>query len=603
MEERIEYLDGLRFKRSIIASARRIREIEQHLNDINVFPVPDGDTGTNMVLTMDSIVQGAEICEHHSFEAVSSAIADSAFNGARGNSGAILAQFFQGLAEATRGKIVLSTQAFARAAHTAVEQARAAVSAPREGTIITVMKDWASCLADRAPQTPDFVELLRSSLKRAKDSLADTPNKLKELKRAGVVDAGAEGFVTLLEGMIEFIETGTVSAKKIGVMLLDRMKRNRASSPRDLSLRYCMECLVEGPSIDKEDLRARLDSLGGSLIVAGSALKVRFHIHTNCPEKVRDAAASVGAIAQEKIEDMAAQVAARVVRFRPKRRVAIVTDSTCDLPRDVLAEMDVAVVPVVLQIGSESYRDGVDIDSESFYRMMEHSTGRLLTSRPPLGSYRDIYDSLAGRYETILSIHLSEALSGTAEGARTSLRGASYEGKVRVFDSRAVSLSLGLLVKEAALLADQGLGCDEIVRRLEEARRHLNIYVSIPDLTYAIRGGRVSKTWGTMGKLLHIKPIISVDAHGRACRAACAFTQDAVVKKVLRLALRFAETVKNPQFNIGHIAAPETAELYRREILRRFDLKNLMINVASPVIGVHAGIGSVGIAVLGDGAG
>ncbi|GAG68974.1 unnamed protein product, partial [marine sediment metagenome] len=184
MKIRIKYLNGIRFKHFIINSAQRINQMEQYLNDINVFPVADGDTGTNMVMTMTSIVQGVKECKESSFAEISSVIANSALTGARGNSGAILAQFFQGLAEATRGKVRLSTEAFANAATKAAEQARNAISNPQEGTIITVMKDWANNLTEHAHRTSDFVELFKKSLSKAKDSLSKTPDKLQILKKA-----------------------------------------------------------------------------------------------------------------------------------------------------------------------------------------------------------------------------------------------------------------------------------------------------------------------------------------------------------------------------------------------------------------------------------
>src|SRR5665648_1106104 len=130
MKIQIKYLNGIRFKRFILNSAQRINQMEQYLNDINVFPVADGDTGTNMAATMNSIVKGIKKCKESSFARISSIIADSALTGARGNSGAILAQFFQGLAEATQGKVRLSTEAFASAAVKAAKQARKAISHP-----------------------------------------------------------------------------------------------------------------------------------------------------------------------------------------------------------------------------------------------------------------------------------------------------------------------------------------------------------------------------------------------------------------------------------------------------------------------------------------
>ncbi|MFZ2330521.1 MAG: DAK2 domain-containing protein, partial [Atribacterota bacterium] len=191
MKIQIKYINGIRFKRFIMTSAKRIEQNKNHLNEINVFPVADGDTGTNLAVTMNNIVEEVQDFCQNSFDLTIQRIAKSALKGARGNSGAILAQFFQGLAEATRGMSRLTTVAFSQAALKAAEQANMAIAEPCEGTIITVMKDWANHINKLAHKTPDFVELFKNSLARAKKSLLETPEKLAILKQAGVVDAGA----------------------------------------------------------------------------------------------------------------------------------------------------------------------------------------------------------------------------------------------------------------------------------------------------------------------------------------------------------------------------------------------------------------------------
>jgi len=271
MTIRIKYINGIRFRRFIITSAQRINQTEYHLNDINVFPVADGDTGTNLAITMNNIVQGVRDFRKNSFEEMIQRIAKSALMGARGNSGAILAQFFQGLAESTRGMSHLTTVAFSQAVVKAAEQATMAISNPREGTIITVMKDWAHFTNQLAHKTPDFVELFKESLKKARISLLETPNKLAVLKRAGVVDAGAEGFVNLLEGIVDFIEFGKLrtlkSDEKKSLMTLG--EKLFPFSKKKVKFRYCAECLVEGHDLDKSLIRQKLAELGDSQVIAG----------------------------------------------------------------------------------------------------------------------------------------------------------------------------------------------------------------------------------------------------------------------------------------------------------------------------------------------
>src|SRR6476659_8009201 len=201
----IAYLDGRRLARAVIAGARFVADRAEPLNKINVFPVPDGDTGTNLASTLQKIAAGiARIRKRHMRE-MSRALADEAVAGARGNSGAIMAQFFSGFSDALPEAPRVSTRDFAAAVVGASESAYAAIARPVEGTILTVIRDWAGAVERRAEELKDFAVLLPETLRDAKKSLENTPNQMKALKQAGVVDAGAQGFVYLLEGIVKYL--------------------------------------------------------------------------------------------------------------------------------------------------------------------------------------------------------------------------------------------------------------------------------------------------------------------------------------------------------------------------------------------------------------
>ncbi|OQX96011.1 hypothetical protein B6I21_02420 [candidate division KSB1 bacterium 4572_119] len=197
-QEKIRYLDGFRLKNAIIAGGKLVEKMQEGLNKINVFPVPDGDTGTNMALTMSQISVDLAEATDRSVSAVSLQLAESALMGAQGNSGAILAQFFHGFAEGVKGKLTISTSSFAVAVQHAKISARSAMSHPKEGTILTVIEDFANYIELASRKTSDFNDLLKNGLKKARESLAETPKKLEVLRKANVVDAGAQGFVHLL---------------------------------------------------------------------------------------------------------------------------------------------------------------------------------------------------------------------------------------------------------------------------------------------------------------------------------------------------------------------------------------------------------------------
>jgi len=213
---KISYIDGNLLKHGIIAGARRVIQMQENLNRINVFPVPDNDTGTNMALTLQSVTEGVISCRDNTIAGMSKCLADSALMGARGNSGAILAQFFQGLAECFKGKLKVTCKHFGEAAQWAKKYAYEAISDPKEGTILTVMHDWAEQIKNQCHKTHDFLELLGDALRAAQRSLKETPKKLKILSKAGVVDAGAQGFVHMLEGIFHFMESGKIE-RSVGI--------------------------------------------------------------------------------------------------------------------------------------------------------------------------------------------------------------------------------------------------------------------------------------------------------------------------------------------------------------------------------------------------
>ena len=600
MKIQIKYLNGIRFKRFIINSAQRINQMEQYLNDINVFPVADGDTGTNMAATMSSIVKGIKKCKESSFTKIISVIADSALTGARGNSGAILAQFFQGLAEATKDKVRISTETFAQAATKAAEQARKAISRPQEGTIITVMKDWANHLAENAHHTPDFVELFKKSLSKAKDSLAQTPDKLLILKKAGVVDAGALGFVNILEGIVNFIEYGKIKSLKAIASTVNNMRSfNLDKVDSGINFQFCAECLLEGNDLDLETIKQKVTFLGDSLIVASSKNRAHIHIHTDKPEDVFSELSELGTIVKTKVDDMHKQHT-KIKLDAYTKSIGLVTDSTCDLPPELIKKYNIQIVPIVIQVGKKSYLDQVEIKPKDFIHILETSNEKLSTSQPPPAFFKKVYDKAAAKYESIISIHISEKLSGTIQGARMGCKDMEYSNKIHIIDSKTSTAALGLLVAEAAKLIQEGFRLEEIINRLKIAADNAKIFISIPTLKYLMRSGRLNKTKGLLGTLLNLKPVLTVNSDGNIVEAAKVIGQKRVIHKTVDLAIQFAKSVKNPRFAITHVAVPELAQWYGYKIRNVFNPSKVIIAEASPALSVHIGIGGAAIAVLGD---
>jgi len=599
-QKKIRYLDGRRLRNAIFAGTRRLARRQNHLNQINVFPVPDGDTGTNMVHTMKHISSELAEVSDKSISTVSDQLAESALMGAQGNSGAILAQFFHGFAEGVKGKWKLTTTAFASAVQKARRAAFEALSEPKDGTILTVINDWANYIEAAAKKTEDFVDLLKNGLHHARQSLAETPKKLAVLKKAGVVDAGAQGFVNLLEGIAHFIDKGNIAK-----IIQERFAGDSAptgvaarKSDEKIEYQFCTECLVHGDSIDHSRLKKELLPLGNSLIVAGSQQKIRVHIHTNSPDQVYAIISRYGVVSQKKVDDMTRQhrhFAGKTVA----KTIGLVTDTSCDLPHDFIEDNSIHVIPLRIIFGDNIYLDKVQLSPLEFYEKLLESPVYPTTSQPPLGDVLEFYQKLVPKYESIISIHLPRVLSGTLQVIEKAAKMAGGD-RITCVDGRGISGALGLILMEAAEAIKQGLSRDQVVERINRAVANIKLFIMLPTLKFLVKSGRISKPKGFIGNLLNLNPIVSTDQEGRLLQVGKAFGEKAAMKKSFKMAEKWLQKYKKVKFIVAHANAPLKADMYVSQIKKVFNVsQNIPIVDAAPALGVHAGPGTVGFAMLG----
>jgi DegV family protein with EDD domain len=593
----VGYLDGRRLSRAVIAGARFVAERAEPLNKINIFPVPDGDTGTNLAATLQKVAGGIARLRQRHVREMSRALAEEAVAGARGNSGAIMAQFFCGFSEALPDSPRVSARDFGAAVVRASESAYAAIARPVEGTILTVIRDWAAAVQRRAEEIRDFAQLLPETLREAKKSLENTPNQMKALKKAGVVDAGAQGFVYLLEGIVKYLREaarhGPTQAplEEVAAAVFEKQMDS-------ILFRYCTEALLEGDAIDRNELRRQAALLGDSIVIAGGATKMRLHVHTNEPERLFEAAARLAEVAQTKVEDMRAQ---HETRFDLNRaaRVAVVTDSTCDLPPSLLEELNIGVVPVRVYFGSENYLDKVTLTPSEFYARFSVTTEQPRTSQPPPADFTQVYRNVATHAGAIASVHLSAAVSGTYQAA---LVGARPVEKTRFehIDSRNVSVGLGLVVRAAAEAAAAGRGADEVARIARDAAGRTRLFIAVPTLEHLVRGGRVSPLKGLLARALGLLPVLTISKEGKAEPAAKARGFEAARVKMMALLFEaaLAGSSGDTRFGVAHCDAAELAESIAREIRQRYPESDVIVVECGPALGAHGGPGAVAVAVL-----
>ncbi len=602
MKLKIKYLDGLRLKRSVLAGCNFVINKKDHLNNINVFPVPDGDTGTNMASTLKNIAETVEKDESQSIGSMASLLADSALMGARGNSGVIMAQFFQGMNEGLQGKDRATTRVFSDAVQTATKSAWTAISNPVEGTILTVIRDWGKSVQTTSQNTDDFSELFRTSLDDAKKSLANTPKQMEALAKAGVVDAGAQGFVTMLEGVLDFIENGRIAdIKRKGLSETEedvQMPTIEEHALEDITFQFCTECLLVGDNMDRESIRKRLGVFGDSLIVAGSNKKVKIHLHSNTPEDVFEALSDYGHVVSTKIDDMKQQFLN--AHTDDVQQVAIAVDSCCDLPLEYIRRHHIHVIPLNVNFGEQVFIDRLTLTPRKFYEKLEKDKNHPKSSQPTPKKFQESFERLLQIYPNVLSIHLSSKLSGTYQG---SLNIAKQIGKdkIHVFDSESASVGIGLMIKEIEPMIRDNKPIEQILSHLEYCRRTMKLFISIQTMDYLIKGGRVTLVKGMVAKLLNLKPILSIK-DGSIIPVGKAFGHSNAIRKVIDMVKTEVKGKKNPRFGIAHANSIGIADWYAKALVETFGVlrDDILITDVSTVIATHAGPGTAAIAILCD---
>ncbi len=302
-------INGQEFKEMLATATNWLEKSVPEIDALNVFPVPDGDTGTNMLLTMRSSVEEIYQSANSTVSSVAQATAQGALLGARGNSGVILSQIWRGIAQGLKGRKSITGKDLAEALIEASKTAYKGLSNPTEGTILTVMKDAAAAAQAEAEKTDDAIAVLEAAVEAASESVARTPTLLPVLKKAGVVDAGGQGLLTILDGALRYLrgEAEQMQFRKPQIItssVVGPVQTQFRMSADEIPFGYCTEFLLKGEGLDPDTIRTRLQRKGQSLIAVGDQKTVRVHIHTLDPGNIIRYATSLGTMHQVSIRNM-----------------------------------------------------------------------------------------------------------------------------------------------------------------------------------------------------------------------------------------------------------------------------------------------------------
>jgi hypothetical protein len=428
----------------------------------------------------------------------------------------------------------------------------------------------------------------------ARASLERTRFQLEVLRRANVVDAGAQGFVELIEGMTEYIASGSKDDPNVVVPALAdaELAEVSAGQEEDLAHRYCTECVVIAERVDRRHLREQLSTLGSSVVVAGLHNKVRVHVHVNDPAEVFRVAARFGAVSGEKADDMQRQ---QHSAHATGRRVAVVTDSAADIPFDEMDRLDIHMVPVRVHFGDRSYLDKVGITAEEFFAEIARNPLHPKTSQPPPGDFRRQFEFLGSHFDAVVSVNLSRRVSGTCGAAEAAAVRVSTHGKVTVVDSMNASLGQGLVAMYAAECAQAGYDAARVIEAARAIVRRTRTFGLVGSLEYAVRGGRVPRWVKNVADTLQLMPVLHNDRKGRVTAGGVLFGREQLKRKFARFVRRRMRDDVPYRLLVGHA----NCEADGQWLLDELTTDNVVYRRLLPcgtAFGVHGGPGLLVVA-------
>ena len=313
-------------QKMFLAGAANLEAKKEYINELNVFPVPDGDTGTNMTLTIMSAAKEVNALEKPDMASIAKAISSGSLRGARGNSGVILSQLLRGFTKEIREYEEIDAAVLARACERATATAYKAVMKPKEGTILTVAKGAAQKAQEMAETTEDLEVFLSEVIKYAEEVLAQTPEMLPVLKEAGVVDSGGQGLVEVLHGAFDAFQGKEVDYTAIEAGPAVKMVKPGEQAETDIKFGYCTEFIImtekQFSEKDEEEFKAYLESIGDSIVCVADEDVVKVHVHTNDPGLAIQKALTYGQLSRIKIDNMREEHQEKLIKDAEKAAAA-----------------------------------------------------------------------------------------------------------------------------------------------------------------------------------------------------------------------------------------------------------------------------------------
>lgn len=575
------------FKKMMIAASKKIVLHQEEINRINVFPVADKDTGYNLAATLLGVEGVISQKNYSTFRELTHDIKEAAMINARGNAGMIYTGYIIEVLDRIKHLKTIDAFHFALAMKRGIKAARSSVLEPVEGTILDVIKVAGNKTFElvKSKKEKNIIKILKEADKISQISLKETKEKLQVLKDNNVVDAGALGFVKILESWTESLKGVPITGKPetgFPVTQSESIKELKYSHEVVFSFRKLSE-------LDFESLKKELSLLGGSLEILELEGKVKIHIHTNDPEAVRNRFKNMPEF-KARIEDLRQQV-----KKVEKKPLGLVVDEVADLPWNILEKYDIMQVPFI-----SKFPNGEIVSSkEEIYQKMKEAlkNGKPLptTSAPSFKEFVSVFEKAFKKFEKILVITVSSKLSGTYSSARIARSTYKKPKKLNiyVFDCNTAEVAEGLTVVKAAELIQQGKNMEEVVDFLKDFCPRITLIACINDFRYVVRGGRLK-----MSKLF-IKPVSFIQKmgirflvglkNGRVNFFGATLGKD--IARILAEEVKKEKKGRKIRLAIAHADRQKEAEKLKSILEKESDIEILFVSSVSSVVATHTGPG------------
>lgn len=567
---------------ALLLGINQVKANKNHLNEMNFFPVPDNDTGENLSHLMQRIER--EIVKEESIKDILKTVSDSAIKGARGNSGAIFSQFFQGFLEKCPDRTSLQMEELVACFESGTEYAYNALENPVEGTIITAMKNFSQVLAYYSEQEVSIAVILDESYKKLQKNVENTKFILYKNAKVKKEDAGALGFMYFIKGFIEGLKG--MEYQNSNTEYLDILKETRLNT-RDYHLKdkfkYCTEVLQKNNNdIQKNDLKKCLKKYGDSIVITENNSFRRTHIHSNNPQKIIQTLSLHGEILEVKADDMLMQ---QRLTKEPESEIGLVIDSIADLPIENLPDF-VYMLPLNIIINGVSYQDKRTAP-KNLVNLKD-----VTSSQPNISEINDFLVPIIKRHKHILILTVSSKMSGLYE-RYLEFKTNEPELSIEIVDTKLNSVAEGLIAYQAINKIKEGLDFNQLIEYIESSIERTFIIVSLKNLQGMIKSGRLNQKIGCVLQKIGFLPLVTIDKEGNGTIKKPTFSQKKNYANLLNEVEKNIDKIDS--YALVHVNNPEKVKELANYLTKKIGFPPVYVSDISSIVEIFSGEGSIAI--------